>query len=173
MSATAWGAVVDALLTAVAARPGYRSTWDATTANATDRVVLDSIEVGQLGDQAGTFLVVAFPGDPALPIEAGQTGQVVATLPNPRTRQEDGLVRCLAVDQRGDVGPGVTSASRVAALSVLDDVDATLRAAPTLGLVPIYASMVVRLGGLPSIRPFLGSGVVTWVEFDVEFSARI
>ena len=56
---------------------------------------------------------------------------------------------------------------------MLDDVDAELRAAPTLGLVPTFASVNARVGGLPSIRPFLASGVVTWVEFDVEFSARI
>lgn len=172
MTATAWGAVVDALTARMVARAGYRSAWD-DAAPLTDRPVYLATEAALIGDQPGTFLVIAFPGDPDQVTESGQTGQVVVTLPNPRTRQEQGVVRCLAVDQRGDIGPGVASASIAAVLSVLDDVDDELRDAPTLGLVPAFAHLQAQLGGLPSIRPLLGGGVVTWVEFDVEFSARI
>lgn len=172
MRATAWGAVVDALVARMDARTGYRSGWDATQDGGAN-LVLDSVEAGIIADRIGTFLVIAFPGDPEAEGEAGQSGQVVATMGTARRRQEEGVVRCLAVDQRGDVGPGIASASRTAALSVLDDVDAELRADPALGLVPTFEHMVARIGGLPSIRPFLAAGVVTWVEFDVLFSVRI
>lgn len=172
MSATTWGAVVDALVTTMDARSGYRGAWDSSQAGGTI-LLLDSVEVGLIGDRIGTFLVIAFPGDPEVSAEAGRSSQVVATLGTARRREEEGTVRCLAVDQRGDVGSGVAAASRAAALGVLDDVDAELRANPTLGLVPMYAHVQARIGGLPSIRTFLASGVVTWVEFDVIFSARI
>jgi hypothetical protein len=170
MSATAWGVVVDALLARMTARSGYRSSW----VQGTGRPVFDGADLGLTEDQAGTFLAIAWPGDPDTPAEAGQSGQVIATLGTLRHRQEDATVRCLAVDQRGDVGPGVTAASRTAALSVLDDVDAELRADPTLGLQPTFQSVVARIGGLPSIRSLLTErGVVTLVEFDVIFSVRI
>lgn len=172
MSATAWGAVVDALVARMDARSGWRGAFDTSQAGGT-WTVFDSITVGVTGDHIGTFLVVAFPGDPDISTEGGQSSQVIATLGTARRREEDGVVRCLAVDQRGDVGPGIVSASRTAALGVLDEVDAMLRADPTLGLVPTFAHVMARIGGLPSIRTFLASGVVTSVEFDVEFSARI
>lgn len=172
MSATTWGAVVDALVTTMDARSGYRSAWDSTQAGGTI-LLLDSVEVGLIGDRSGTFLVIAFPGDPDVSAEAGRSGQVVATLGTARRREEEGLVRCLAVDQRGDIGSGIASASRTAALGVVDDVDAELRASPSLGLVPTYAHVQARIGSLPSIRTFLSAGVVTWVEFEVIYSARI
>lgn len=172
MSATAWGAVAGALASAMVARTGFRSGWDADDP-AGDIPVYFATEAALIGDRVGTFLVIAFPGDPDTPAESGQTGQVIATLPNPRTRQEDGVIRCLAVDQRGDIGDGVVPASLAAVLAVLDGVDAELRAAPTLGLAPPFAHLEARLGGLPSIRPMLGGGVITWVEFDVVFTARL
>lgn len=172
MSATAWGAVAGALAAAMVARTGFRSAWD-DEGPAGDIPVYFATEAALIGDRVGTFLVIAFPGDPDVPSEGGQTGQVIATLPNPRTRQEDGVIRCLAVDQRGDIGDGVAPASLAATLAVLDAVDAELRAAPTLGLTPTFSALEARLGGLPSIRPMLGGGVTTWVEFDVVFSARI
>jgi hypothetical protein len=172
MSATAWGAVLNALYARVLARAEYRSAWDTTHA-ADNRIVFYTTEASLVADRLGTFLILAYPGDPSLPVQGGQTGQVVATLPTPRTRQELGIIRCMAIDQRGDVGPGIAAASLAAALSVLDHVDAELRAAPTLGLVPTFASLDVRVGGLPSIRPTVSAGTVTAVEFDVEFSARI
>lgn len=170
MSATAWGVTVDALLARMTGRSGYRSSW----VEGVGRPVFDGVDIGLAEDQAGTLLVIAWPGDPDTPAEAGQSGQVVATLGTLRHRQEEGTVRCLAIDQRGDVGPGITAASRAAALSVLDDVDAEVRADPTLGLQPAYQAVVARIGGLPSIRGLLTErGVVTWVEFDVIFSVRI
>ncbi len=176
MAATAWGTVVGALVARMQARTGYRDGW-AASAVAGSRMVLDSVEVGLVADHAGQFLIVGWPGDPDAPAEAGQSGQVVATLGTSRIRQEDGDIHCLAIDQRGDVGPGVVAASRAAALSVLDDVDAELRADPTLGLQGSgpgqLQSLSARIGDLPSIRPFLSAGVVTWVEFTVVFSARI
>lgn len=173
MSATAWGAAAFALTGRMVARAGYRSAWDDDPAAAADIPVYFATEAALIGDRVGTFLVVAFPGDPDTPAEGGQTGQVVATMPSPRVRAEDGVIRCLVVDQRGDIGEGVAAASISAALDVLDDVDVELRVAPTLGLSPPFASFDARLGGLPSIRPMLGGGVVTWIEFDVLFTARI
>jgi hypothetical protein len=76
------------------------------------------------------------------------------------------------VVQTGDLTvPGAVPALWDSAFAVLDDVDAVLRADPTLGLVSKIT--VAELGSLPSIRSDPARGGEVTVEFLITYKTRL
>lgn len=178
-TSTVIGDAVAAIVTAMRARAGYRSPWDQDTPGIP---VYHSAEIGLFGESVQgvpVLLVVADQGDPeADSPDVAQSGQRPATIGTRRARQETATIRCRAIAQTGDVGEGVVQAQWAAALSVVDAVDAELRAdpsgvGPTLGLEPAYRSVVAQVAQVTSVRPYLAGGTVVEVPFEVEVSARL
>ena len=168
-TSTALADAMAALVRLMVATPGYRSPWD----SGPGIPVCHSAEVGLVEDPVPLVLVIGDTGDPSLPAEAGDSDQRTATLGTLRHRQEDGTIRCRAVAQTGDVGPGVVQAQVDAAVGLCDALDAAVRADPSLGLVPGYRELTAMFGGVQSIQPYARGGVVVEVTCSIQVSARI
>jgi hypothetical protein len=176
-TSTVMGDAVAAIVAAMRARTGYRSPW-ATTPGLVP--VYHSIEVGmqELGaGEAALLLVIGDVGALDAPQEAGNSGHSWATLGTTRQKQEDAVIRCLAVAQTGDTGEGVVQAQWDAALGLVDDVDDEVRSAtgigPSLGLYPSFRSVVATVEQVRGVRPSLSGGVVVEAPFTIKVTARL
>ena len=160
------------------ARAGYQ----APTASGTGIPVFDSVEVGLSNDTWPKILVVGWIGDPDdLPDPPGSTSQTIATLGTLRHRTEEGEVRLAAAVSYGDglVGTGAADAGTIGAardeaFAIVNDVDAMVRADPTLGLQGAgYPHLIAYVASVDQIVLWLNEGHKVRVEFTVHFEARI
>lgn len=180
MGVSRWLDVTHALISGMRARPGYRS-----PADAVDGIpVYHSVEVGMQGESGAAvplFLTLGWAGDPDAPAETGRATQRAATLGPARDREETGTVRGMVAAQTGDAVKSGTDLTEVGtmpwllsqAFGVLADVEAYLRATPTLGLSGKHVE--VWVDSVDAVRPLLGdrAGLVVEVDFTVGYTARI
>lgn len=178
MAATAWPAVMNALVTLARGMSGYQ----APTAAGSLIPVYDSVEVGLTNDIPSTLLVIGWIGDPDdAPTDPGQSTQGIATLGTSHHRTETGTVACMAIARTGDalLGTSVTDAgsigaARAQAFAVIDALDVALRANPSLGLVgATHSAVVAYIDAITSVQTWLNEGCVVRIEFTVTFTARI
>ena len=181
--ASAWPLVVTALVAKMRARPGYCS----PTSAASGIPVYHSVEVGLSSHSpTGPILVIGWIGDPdTMPTEPGTSGQSIATLGTQHHRAEEGTIACAVIAKTGDAEPGGDTAVEAgtvgsamnAVFAVADDLDAVLRADPSLGIVgptyPDVQALVAYIDGLPAVQPWLNEGIVWRLELSVRFTARI
>jgi hypothetical protein len=168
-TSTAVNDAVRAIVAKMRARSGYRSCWS----SGSGVPVYHSAEAGLMDEQVTRALIIADLGDPSVPQEAGDSQQGVATLGTLHHRDEEAVVRCRSIAVTGDVHDGAVQATWDAAHTTVDDLDAELRADPSLGLVPAYSHLIAMVGAVTGVRPYLGAGVVVEVLFDVRVEARI
>jgi hypothetical protein len=168
-TSTAVADAMRALVTLMRATSGYRSCW----ADGTGVPVYHSAEAGLIGEQPVTSLVIGDLGDLTSVQEAADGTQRLATLGTLRHRDEELTIRCRATAVTGDATDGTTQATWDAAIGIIDDVDTLLRGNGSLGLVPAYRYMQAVLAGVTGVRPYLGSGVIVDVLFDIRVTARI
>jgi hypothetical protein len=161
MATTRWATVVDALLAATRAKPGYRSPTDITGIP-----VYDSVELLASEDRPTRYLVIGV-SDPDGEDESGTAAQAPATA-GKVARDEIGIIRCWAVCQIGDVSPSLARLSAVTDMATVEDV---LRTDPTLGL--ITPRMFAQIGDRIAFRQYLAGGSVCQIEFTVEYATRI
>ena len=165
-----WHTISSALLTGMRARTGYCS----TSAYVSGLIpVYDGVEAHLARDQGpARFLVVRFVGTKDDPQAAGGVGQSTGPLGTLRPRTERGYIRCRAAAQTGDAGiTGDASAQWDAAYGVLADVEDLMRTSPTLGVVATH--IVVELGAVDDARQYEADGIVTELDFTVNYRARI
>ena len=164
MATTRWAAVVDALVTAMRATSGYR----APTTDSTSIPVYDSLEWATTGDIPGSYMVVAWPGDPDDGgwSAAGTTSQDFGPMGTNRPRDESGEVVVRIVAQTGDMPPAT---ARSAAQTMLGDLETVLRAAPTLGLSGVWSCFVVPA----EWRMYYAEGAVCDLIVTVSYEARL
>jgi hypothetical protein len=161
MATTRWATVIDALLAAVRAKPGYRSPNDIAGIP-----VYDSVELLASEDRPTRYLVIGV-SDPDGSDESGTATQSPATA-GKVARDEVGVLRCWAVCQIGDVLPASARLSAIADMATVEDV---LRTDPTLGLVT--PRMFAQIGDRIQVRQYLAGGSVCQIEFTVEYATRI
>jgi hypothetical protein len=173
-TSTAVHDVISAVVSGLRAVPGFRSPW-ATSEGTT---VYDTVEVLLSDEAEKSLLIVGWPGrDPVGDAngEAADAAQAIATLGTQQHRDEEGLVRCLAVRQTGDheVAQGVVPGLRAACTTTTNAVDTWLRANGSLGLVPAYRELTARFGAVTGFRPYVAAGLVAELEFTIVYRARL
>jgi hypothetical protein len=162
MAATRWAQIVDALLAAVRARPGYRG-----PTGTTGILVLDSTEEHAIEERPGRYVVIAVADIAGQGDESGSAAQSPATAGKVQ-RDERGTIRCRTVCQLGDVAPAVARGNALTDLAVVEDV---LRTDPTLGIVA--PRIFVQVGDRLTFRSYLAGGSVLTVEFTIDYHTRI
>lgn len=163
---------ISAIVTAMRATSGYRSCWSAGTTG-TEVPVYHSIEIAMQSEPTGSALVIGYPGDPSSPGEDARGDQGIATLGTLRHRQETAVIRCLALAQSGDADTTAVQNVWNTATAITDDVDTYLRSAGSLGLVPSYRDVTAYFSGITATRPYVSTGVVLEIDFQITVSARI
>ena len=148
MAACRWPAVVDALL-AVFDTAGIPA-WDAEPA--TDAILTGVIVGAKLDNDQGL---------------AGRFTQGYHDLGPAATRDESGVVHCVALAQTGDDD---VKAARTTVFEVLSDVEDALRADPTLGLGSILRVEVAAGEVMQGRSP---DGVFAELPFDITYTAII
>ena len=178
---SAWPYVADALVAKMRARTGYCS----PTSGSAGIPVYHSVEVGlSSASPSSGILVIGWIGDPdSDPTDPGTSGQSSAALSARHPREEHGTVLCRSIVHVGDaqLGSDPTAAGTVSgvlrqAFRIADDVDAMIRADPSLGLMngnPDMQTLTAYITGFPVIHPWLNEGIVASLEFTVSFIARI
>ena len=178
---SAWPYVADALVARMRARTGYCS----PVSGAAGIPVYHSVEVGLSSHSPSAgILVIGWIGDPdSDPTDPGTSGQSAGALSAQHGRDEHGTVVCRAIVHIGDaqLGSDPTVAGTVSgvlrqAFAIADDVDAMIRADPSLGLMngnPDLRTLTAYVTEFPVIRPWLNEGIVASLEFTVSFIARI
>lgn len=169
-TSTAVNDAVRAIVAIMRARTGFRSCWNTT---ATGVPVYHSAEAGFIDDHPDTGLIIADPGDPQNPDEAGQDRQRMATLGTVHARNEEATIHCRAWAHTGDAHDGAVQSMWDAAVAIVDAVDAELRDDPALGLTPPYSLIMATFDAVTGVRPYVGEGVVVEVLFDIAVDARI
>jgi hypothetical protein len=165
---------IRAIVTLMRAETGYRSPWPAADGTLPDGVsVYHTLEAGLMDDHTERALIIGDWGDPEAPQEAADGPQRPATLGTLRHRQEDAVIRCRVSVSSGDVAEGSVQAVWDAAVAIVDDVDAMLRATGSLGLVPGYRHLEAVFAGVTATQPSLARGPVLDVYFGIAVSARL
>ena len=168
MATSQFGAVVQALAAkTVAATTGYRLKGE-TASGKTVTVYRGPENLGS--SEPGDWVAIGYGGDGE---SAGtwdqETGPLAATAGRPRA--ETGQIRCLASVQTGNLDP-LDSIDRCEA--IVAAVETTLRADPTLGLVPPLAQLVAEMRGAGAVAWVTGPrGQRCEITFTVGYRARI
>lgn len=183
MTTTRWAEVVDTLVDACRALPGWWGPGEDAPAGGLPGLdgpvlVLDGPEVWLTGELAPRLLLVGMTLDDDL--DQGNSGQAMATLGH-HQRDETGQVRCQAITQTGALelpepgwsGPRVTARDlRASAFAVMAAVEDLLRADVTLGITS--RRMVAQIGSRVVPRQWwTETGAICAVEFDVVYETRI
>ena len=160
--------VIDALLTAMRARTGYRS----PTSTTTGITVYDSVEIFTEETFPTSYLVIGWSGDQRdAPTESAAAPISVRAIATTSPKEEaQTTIACRAAYQIGDVAP---AAARLAATAIVDEVDTVLRLDPKIGITPSSAGQVMWVQ-LTEVRmtQFVSSGSVCIVDFTLTISAR-
>lgn len=177
MVATAWFDVAKAVTTGMRARAGYQ----APTASGTGIPVYHSVESQLSNDIPPKILVIGWMGDAdTVPLSPGSGDQQWATIGTNHSRNSTGIVRCAAFVSYGDavLSTAVTDAGTIPAAldeaaGILNDLDAFLRADPSLGLTASgYPTMVAEVASV-DLWPWLNEGHKVRAEASIKFAARI
>lgn len=178
MATSRWADVVNGLVDAMRAQPGYRT--PGSDGDSTGVLVLDGIEAVLTEDLAQRLLIVG--GTPDDEEDPGDIGQSVATLGTSRSRDENGSILCSAIAQIGSaelpdstvvVQRQTARTLRADAFGVMAGVETVLRSNPTLGLA-IGQHLDAEIGERMSVQQFVNDdGAACVVRFAVKFTARI
>ena len=179
MTATRWPDIVEALVDAMRARPGYRAP-GADSHDGAGVVVLDGPEVELTEAGTPVALIVGGTIESRDIDDLGEAGQVVVTVGGLQ-RDDSGDIVCQVIAQAGRLEldePGWTEPRstirtvRRAAFAVVDDVDAVLKADPTLGL-PMPTQVNLAATRMQPRQWQTESGFVCSVKFRVSFVTRV
>jgi hypothetical protein len=162
--------VIDALVAAVRALPGYR----APTERASGITVYDSVEFS--GDRPSSFLIIGYGGQDIWSTDDGggdfTRGDVsVRAIATTSPKEEEASIDCLAVYTTGD---GDVAAARTAAVAIGSDVDTALRAAPKIGISSSSTGQLLWTQVTEwSLRTYVqGSSLVAELRFTLTYHAR-
>lgn len=164
MATTLWPQVVDGLVAGMRATAGYQ----APTSTGSGVPVYDSTDPGTTNQNDEKFLVIAWPGDPDSPAEAGTWEQTPGPMATTRPKDEAGTVECMAIAQNGDMNPKTV---RDWAFAVVADVERLCRAqqVPCLGVQGVLWAFV-RAG---RFSPYMNEGATAELQFTVTYLARL
>ena len=162
--------MVDAVVASWRALPGYRAPTDSTSGV----TVFDGPEVLLSSEAPSSYVIVGYGGEDDM--DAGDSSDDMLTsdvsvraLATTSPKEEDGQVECLAVYQSGDED---VSAARSAVVTIGSAVDAALRSAPQLGLIPDGTQLLwTQVTGV-ALRTYLRGGVVAKLRFTLSYKAR-
>lgn len=165
--------VIDALVAAQRAVPGYR----APTGTTSGIPVYDGPEALLTGDKGTSFLIIGYgnedtfdPGDPGS--DSFDTEVSVRAIASTSPKEELGEIACLASYTTGDMN---VSAARLAVATIASSVDSTLRADPKLGIASTSTGQLLwcQVTRPVSFRTYLsGEQLCAEMRFTLTYKAR-